>query len=128
MKCFLGVDQPKEEEVDGVDYEELVVHVIEEAALLSLDPIMSFFGKAAWTLGLTKAIRHLKQSVTFMRKQSEEILQKRKEEIEKAPKLQKSSDIIQALLEHNKSAGESDFIYTDKDIVDELQTFILAGT
>lgn len=60
LKCFLGVDQPKEEEMGGIDYEELVVHVIEEAALLSLDPIMSFFGKYAWIFGLTKQIRHLK--------------------------------------------------------------------
>ena len=32
------------------------------------------------------------------------------------------------MLEHNKSAGKSDFIYTDKEIVEELQTFILAAT
>ena len=70
LRCFLGVDQPKEED-EGVNYEELVVHVIEEATLIALDPVMALFGRAAWFLGLTKDIRHLKKSVAFMRKKSE---------------------------------------------------------
>lgn len=128
MKCFLGVDQPLEEEQNGVDYEELVVNVIEEVGLLSFDPIANFFGMATWYLGLTKQVRKLKRSVIFMWEKSEEILRKRKAEIETAPKLEKNTDIIQALLEHNKLAGKSDFIYTDRAIICELQTFLLAGT
>lgn len=102
--------------------------MIEEVGLLSFDPIANFFGMAAWHLGLTEQVRKLKKSVAFMWKKSEEILQKRKNEIEKAPKLEKNTDIIQALLEHNKSADKTDFIYTDRAIICELQTFLLAGT
>jgi hypothetical protein len=57
MKCFFGNDYINDTIGDGKNYPEFIVDTISEASDLTLNPLIAFFGKFAWKIGITPKIR-----------------------------------------------------------------------
>jgi hypothetical protein len=103
MKCFFGSDQV-EDEIDGKNFEELVLDVAAESSQISFDILMVLFGKLAWALAPKANIRRVKEKVRLLRVKITEILKKRMQEVLNSPKKEKYTDIIEALV-HEKMAN-----------------------
>lgn len=62
LKCFFGCDQVKTQ-VDGKPFEEFMIKMINDSALVSVSPIIILLGKFAYKHGVTKHIRNVKKSI-----------------------------------------------------------------
>lgn len=105
LKCFFGCDQVKTQ-VDGKPFEEFMVKMINDAALVSISPIILLFGKFAFKYGITKHIRNVKKSIAIFQAIAEEMIQKRIDEVNKEKIPDRFTDIIQSLV-HEKKAMEA---------------------
>ena len=57
MKCFFGHDQTNIQIGEGKNYAQFAVETISEVADLNSSPLIVFFAKFAWKIGLTTRIR-----------------------------------------------------------------------
>ena len=65
LRCFFRSDKI-ETKVEGKNFDEFIVKVMEDATIITASPLLIIFGMLPYKLGLTKKMREVKQYIVIL--------------------------------------------------------------